>query len=79
MERVCTQSELNTIGLSDDPEMAFLRVWTRKEAVLKYRRTGIKGFGSMLDASKATDCEVKDIYTGMPDVVASVAYGRKMV
>ena len=73
MERVCTAEELAAIDASDDPEMAFLRFWTRKEAVLKCRRTGIKGFGSMVEASTATDCEVAEIDTGIPDVVAAMA------
>ncbi len=73
MERVCTAEELAAIEASDDPEMAFLRFWTRKEAVLKCRRTGIKGFGSMTEASMADDCEVTEIETGLPDVVASIA------
>lgn len=73
MERVCTEEELAAIDTSGDPEMVFLRFWTRKEAVLKCRRTGIKGFGSMVEASTATDCEVVEIDTGIPDVVAAMA------
>ena len=73
MERVCTADELAYIQASNDPTMTFLRCWTHKEAVLKCRRTGIKGFGSMVEASGAQDCEVIDIDTGMPDVVASMA------
>lgn len=73
MERVCTADELAAVHAADDPVMAFLRLWTRKEAVLKCRGTGIKGFGSMVDALAAGDCEVTDLDTGMPDVVAAVA------
>lgn len=73
MERVCTDAELVAIRASSDPTMAFLQFWTRKEAVLKCRGTGIKGFGSMVEALGAQDCEVRDINTGLPNVVASVA------
>lgn len=40
LRRVCTPSELALIG--DDAER-FLRVWTAKEAYLKYLGTGIRG------------------------------------
>lgn len=73
VQRVCTPDEQAAIAASDDPEMAFLRCWTRKEAVLKCRGTGIKGFGSMVEASSATDCEVRELATGLPDVVAALA------
>lgn len=73
MERVCTPDELDKIRRSDDPEMAFLRCWTRKEAVLKCRGTGIKGFGSMVEASKASDCNVEEVDCGQPGVVAALA------
>lgn len=79
IERVCTADELAAIDASDDPVMTFLRYWTRKEAVLKCRRTGIRGFGSMLEASSPEDCMVEEIATGMDGVVAAVAYGRSTV
>lgn len=73
MERVCTPDERAAIKASDDPTMAFLRCWTRKEAVLKMRGTGIKGFGSMVAATEATDCKVETLDCGLDDVVAAVA------
>lgn len=73
LERVCTAEEKDSIEASDDRDMEFLRFWTRKEAVLKCRRTGIKGFGSMMDASTASDCEIIEIDAGLPDVVAALA------
>ena len=73
IQRVCTTNETDEINASDDPEMAFLKFWTRKEAVLKCRRTGIKGFGSMVDASTAGDCKVTPVDTGIDDVVAALA------
>ena len=54
--------------------MAFLQIWTRKEAVLKMRGTGIQGFGSMVDALTANDCQVTNLNTRLPDTVASLAY-----
>lgn len=76
MERVCTPDELAAIRESEDPEGLFLRYWTRKEAVLKCRRTGIRGFGSMVAASRATDCTVTELETGLDGVVAALAEAR---
>lgn len=73
MERVCNGGELSAIQSSNDPTMTFLRFWTRKEAVLKMRGTGIQGFGSMVDASNAADCTVEEIACGIADTVAAVA------
>ena len=75
MERVCTGEELEAVRAAEDPTMAFLQFWTRKEAVLKMRGTGIQGFGSMVDALAANDCTIKELDTHLPDVVASLAMG----
>ncbi len=75
MERVCTGEELEAVRAAEDPTMAFLQLWTRKEAVLKMRGTGIQGFGSMVDALAANDCTIKELDTHLPDVVASLATG----
>ena len=75
MERVCTGEELDAVRAAEDPTMAFLQLWTRKEAVLKMRGTGIQGFGSMVDALAANDCTIKELDTHLPDVVASLAMG----
>lgn len=76
VERVCTEEEQEIIRGAADTEMEFLRYWTRKEAVLKMRRTGIKGFGSMQEALSAKDCTVEDVDCGRPDVVAAVARAK---
>ena len=76
MWRVCTPEEFDSVQRSDDPTMAFLRLWTRKEAVLKCRGTGIKGFGSMVGALETEGIEVVDLPCGLPDTVASLAYLR---
>ncbi len=75
MERVCTEDELAAVRSAEDSVMAFLQLWTCKEAVLKMRGTGIQGFGSMVDALAASDCTIKDLETDLPDVVASLATG----
>lgn len=36
MERVCHPEELIQIKSAQDPTLAFIRLWTRKEAVIKY-------------------------------------------
>ncbi len=73
MQRVCTPDELETIHRSGDPTMAFLQLWTRKEAVLKCRGTGIKGFGSMVHALEGTDIVVRDLDCDRPDTVAALS------
>lgn len=73
IQKVCTVEEQAAIRNAADPEMEFLRCWTRKEAVLKMRRTGIQGYSSMVEASSATDCIVEDIDCGCGDIVAAVA------
>lgn len=76
MERVCTAEELAVVRAAEDPTMAFLQFWTRKEAVLKMRGTGIQGFGSMVDALAAKNVIVDDLDTRLPDVVAAMAWDR---
>lgn len=73
LERVCTADEQAAVRAAADPTMAFLQLWTRKEAVLKLRGTGIQGFGSMTAALTATDCHVIDLDTRLPDTVAAMA------
>lgn len=41
IKRVCSDEEQHIISQSSDPDMEFLRLWTRKEAYLKYTGTGI--------------------------------------
>lgn len=76
LERVCTPDEQAAVCAAEDSTMAFLQLWTRKEAVLKMRGTGIQGFGSMVDALTANDCHVIDLEPRLPDVVASLAMGE---
>lgn len=71
--RVCSPDEQQVIRSSADPTMEFLHLWTRKEAVLKCRRTGIRGFESMVQALQADDIEVDDVPCGVPDTVAALA------
>lgn len=73
LERVCTADEQAAVRAAADPTMEFLQLWTRKEAVLKLRGTGIQGFGIMTDALTATDCHVIDLDTRLPDTVAAMA------
>ncbi len=74
MQRVCTAAELADVEAAADPQMRFLQLWTRKEAVLKCRGTGIRGFGSMVNALTDSAMRVQDIDTGHPDIVAAVAF-----
>lgn len=73
MERVCTADELAAVQSAADPTMAFLRFWVRKEAVLKMRGTGIRGFGSMVEASSGADFAVEELECGIDDTVVALA------
>ncbi len=76
VRRVCTEAEQAAVATAADPTMAFLRLWTRKEAVLKLRGTGIRGFGSMVEALQADDVETRDLPCDAPDTVAALALAR---
>ena len=40
-EKICKQSELKAILASDRPDIAFTRLWTEKESVMKYTGEGL--------------------------------------
>lgn len=42
IKRVCNEHELEMIATAKDSELEFLRIWTRKEAYVKYLGTGIQ-------------------------------------
>lgn len=73
MTRVCGPEELATVNQAGDTTMAFLQLWTRKEAVLKMRGTGIQGFGSMVNALNCENCTIEEIDCDLPDTVAALA------
>jgi 4'-phosphopantetheinyl transferase len=41
IKKVCSEDEQQSIAAAQDPDMEFLRLWTRKESYLKYTGTGI--------------------------------------
>ena len=41
IRRVCSEDEQQSIAVAQEPDMEFLRLWTCKEAYLKYTGTGI--------------------------------------
>lgn len=77
VERVCSDAELAWIREAEDPEMAFLQLWTRKEAILKCMGTGIHGFESLVKAADTTDCIVEDVDCEIDDTVASLAMEKQ--
>ena len=73
VERVCSDAEKAEVRASADPTMAFLRLWTRKEAALKLRGTGIRGFSSMVNALASNDITTEELPCTIADTVASLA------
>ena len=71
--RICTPDERDAVDRSDDPTMAFLDLWTKKEAVLKCRGTGIRGFDSMVHALAQPGVKVQALPCRLPDTVAALA------
>ena len=76
MQRVCSPAEYAGLQASADTILDFLRLWTRKEAVLKLRGTGIQGFGSMVHALEDKNIIVEELPCGIPDTVAALATVR---
>ena len=74
VERVCNEGEKAVVRAAADPTMTFLRLWTKKEAVLKMRGTGIRGFGSMAHALDDKDASIQELPCAAADTVASVAF-----
>ena len=71
--RVCTPAEQAAVQSAHDPTMHFLQLWTKKEAILKCRGTGITGFTSLTEALACDDLNVQTLHTGLPGTVASLA------
>lgn len=59
MRSVSTESEWVKIQSSQDPDMAFCRLWTRKEAVLKCAGTGIQSTRQVREALQETPFTTK--------------------
>lgn len=53
-ERVFSPEEIAAIESSDNPDSLFSKLWTRKEAYVKYLGTGIKGFDQLRSIPVAT-------------------------
>lgn len=73
VKKVCNAAEQHEVAAAEDATMAFLSLWTRKEAVLKMRGTGIRGFGSMVTALEKGGATVHTLPTDDRDVVAALA------
>ena len=73
VKRVCSPSELAAVEASEEPVMEFLRLWTRKEATLKCRGTGIRGWSSIVAALADGGVEVREVPCTVADTVAAVA------
>ena len=68
------EAEIGLIGEADNAEEAFLRLWTRKEAVLKLRGTGIRGdMKDVLAPSATQDLELHTQVLPRGEIVCSWA------
>ncbi|MBQ7180026.1 MAG: 4'-phosphopantetheinyl transferase superfamily protein [Bacteroidaceae bacterium] len=72
------EDEASLIGSADDPDTAFLRLWTRKEAVLKLRGTGIQGsMKDVLSEAATQDLELHTQLLPRREIVCSWAVKRE--
>jgi phosphopantetheinyl transferase len=62
--RVMNEAEQAQIRQSIDPNRTFTRLWTQKEAIVKWQGTGIEGMEMILDVR----CRMLDVGCGMSDV-----------
>jgi len=75
IKRVCNAREQQTIAESADPDRAFTRLWTQKEAVVKAQGVGIQSFEqiqTILDESGKWKVESIE----NEKYIYSIAYGK---
>ena len=64
--KVCSDAELEAIELSSDKAAEFIKLWTKKEAVLKMRGTGIThGMKDCLDGQKVETVRFSDYFVSI--------------
>lgn len=77
IKRVCSHDEQYLLSQSHNPEKEFARLWTRKEAYVKYIGDGIRGFEQLQQvASSFPDVIVQTIELPNSDAYLSVVVGR---
>ena len=78
IKKVCSETEQQLIRQSADPELEFLRLWTRKEAYVKYLGTGIQG--SLQEAEKQAleaGLSIESRFIPEAEAYVSICYERR--
>ncbi|MBQ7039647.1 MAG: 4'-phosphopantetheinyl transferase superfamily protein [Clostridia bacterium] len=64
IKRICSEEEVNEISNSSDPVSSFINTWTKKEAILKKKGTGIldKEIKTCLNNEKVCSVKFEDYW-----------------
>lgn len=73
--RVMNETEQAQIHQSAEPDKTFTRLWTEKEAIVKWQGTGIEGLEQMVDVR----CTMYDVGCGMSDVGCETIENEKYI
>lgn len=66
-KRICSKNELSEIEQSENKDLKFTEIWTKKEAYLKYLGTGIKTL------------DLKDVLCGIKNHISTKEFGEYVI